>query len=354
MSATVLFTGYAPVHYVCFRPLHAALERLPGVDVKLSGGLRRHLPSGERIHDLHALYDPFGIAAEAMLHVDELADLDVDVLVCANTKAIRPRSARSVVEIFHGLSFRNLAIREENSGKDAYFVLGPYMNRGLEARGVLSPGDRRGVRVGFPKTDALLDGTLDRDAILGREGLSGDRPVVVYAPTGSRHNSLELMGEDVLRRLKGCGAFDVLVKLHDHPKDPFDWRARLAPLEDEHFRVARGADVIDFLFAADLLITDASSVANEFALLDRPMVFLDVPELIEAARQKGAVDLDTWGRKAGEVIGGPADVVRAVADGLSRPERHSAVRRALAEDLFYNPGGATGVAVDWLREELAA
>jgi CDP-glycerol glycerophosphotransferase (TagB/SpsB family) len=105
---------------------------------------------------------------------------------------------------------------------------------------------------------------------------------------------------------------------------------------------------------ADLLLTDASSVANEFALLDRPMVFLDVPELIEAARQKGAVDLETWGRKAGDVVTDPADAVRAVADALGRPERHSDVRRALAEDLFYNPGAATGAAVSWLREELAA
>ena len=353
-EVTVLFTGYAPVHYLCFRPLHAALERMPGVEVALSGGLRRQLQGGERVYDLHGLYDPFGVPRERLLHVDELLERDVDILVCANTKPLRPRSAGRVVGIFHGLSFRNLAIREENTGKDAYFVLGPYMHRGLEQRGVLAPDDPRGVRVGFPKTDGLLDGTLDRDAILAREGLSGERPVVVYAPTGSARNSLETMGDEVLGRLRACGAFDVLVKLHDHPKDPYDWRAHLTPWEDEHFRVARGADVIDLLFVADLLITDASSVANEYALLDRPMVFLDVPELIAAAREKGALDLDTWGRKAGDLVTDPAGVVAAVAAGLEHPERHSDTRRALAADLFYNPGTATDAAVHWFEEELVA
>ena len=47
------------------------------------------------------------------------------------------------------------------------------------------------------------------------------------------------------------------------------------------------------LFVADLLISDASSVSNEYALLDRPMVFLDVPKLLKTARGKGSmVDLD--------------------------------------------------------------
>ena len=63
--------------------------------------------------------------------------------------------------------------------------------------------------------------------------------------------------------------------------------------------MVRQPDVILTLFAADLLITDASSVANEYALLDRPIVFLDVPELLAAAGGEGsAPDLETWGRRA--------------------------------------------------------
>jgi CDP-glycerol glycerophosphotransferase (TagB/SpsB family) len=162
------------------------------------------------------------------------------------------------------------------------------------------------------------------------------------------------MGEQVLRHLKASRSFDVLVKLHDHPRNAIDWRARLAPLEDEHLRVARSPDVIESLFAADLLISDASSVSNEYALLDRPMAFLDVPELIEEAqaREGSALDLDTWGRRAGPVVTVPADVVGVVADELEHPERRADVRQGIARDLFYNPGRATEAAVRWLREAL--
>jgi CDP-Glycerol:Poly(glycerophosphate) glycerophosphotransferase len=344
----ILFTGYAPVHYLCFRPLHAALSRLPDVEVHVSGGLRTRAEHHTWRYDVDALYGPFGVPPHTRLTVDELRERDVDVLVSANTNAIAPRSAGMVVEIFHGVSFRNLAIRAENAGKDAYHVVGPYMHRGLERMGVLAPGDRRGVPVGFPKTDRLLDGSIDREAVLAREGLSGERPVVLYAPTGARDNSLETMGEEVLRRLKAAAAFDVLVKLHDHPKRPIDWRARLAPLEDEHLRIARGLDVVEQLFAADLLLTDASSVANEFTLLDRPIVFLDVPDLLEAAARKGSVDLQTWGRRGGELVATPDAVVGAVDAALAHPERRSPVRRAIAADLFYNAGHATDAAREWL------
>ncbi|HEY3018619.1 MAG TPA: CDP-glycerol glycerophosphotransferase family protein [Solirubrobacteraceae bacterium] len=354
--ASVLFTGYAPVHYACFRPLHAELERLEGVDVRVAGGTRRRGEDGEWIYDPEAMYAPFGIEAADVLTVDEIAERDVDLLFCANTKAITPRSAQRTIEIFHGLSFRNLCVRDENAGKDAYFLLGPYMRRAFASCGLLAFDDPRAVPVGFPKTDPLLDGTLDRDAILAAEGLSGERPVVLYAPTGAKRNSLETMGEEVLRRLRDWGAVDVLVKPHDHPKRAIDWPARLAPLEGERLRIARTPDVVECLFAADLLISDASSVVNEYALLDRPIVFLDVPELLAAAaeREGSALDLDTWGRRGGEVVADPAGVVAAVARGLEHPEQRSDVRRAIAADLFYNPGRATGAAMRWLREELAA
>ena len=59
--SSVLFTGYAPVHYACFRPLHAELERIEGVDVRVAGGTRRRGDDGEYVYDADAMYGPFGI-----------------------------------------------------------------------------------------------------------------------------------------------------------------------------------------------------------------------------------------------------------------------------------------------------
>jgi CDP-glycerol:poly(glycerophosphate) glycerophosphotransferase len=347
-KTSVLFTGYAPVHFVCFRPLYERLMRSSAFDVFLSGGLRTEAED-RVLHDARALYEPFGIPAERVLTVEEIQTRDFDVLFGANTKLISPRSAGTRVQIFHGISFRNKSVRDENMGCDHYFLIGPYMHRKFVEGGLLAPDDPRALMIGFMKADPLRDRRLERLELLRRHGLDGKRPILLYAPTGQRHNSLETMGEEVLRRLAATGRYDILVKLHDHPKDrSVDWAARLAPLEDEHMRVVREPDVVPLMLLADLLISDASSVSSEYSLLDRPMVFLDVPRLLEKATKSGALDIETWGRRAGVVVKGPEEIEATVARALADPGALSHVRQAMAADLFYNPGHATDMAMEWL------
>jgi hypothetical protein len=348
----MLFAGYAPVHFVCFRPIYEQLVRQPGIDLRVSGGLRTH-SDGERNYDLTALYAPFSVEADRMLTVEEIGEMDFDVLFTANTKPLEPRSVGRRISLVHGISFRNRAVRKEKKGRrpDHFFVAGPYQLRAFRFRKIVSQRDPRVVKVGFPKTDPLLDGSLDRDQILSQYGFGNSRPVLLYAPTGAEGNSLFTMGEEFLRLLIATGQYDILIKPHDHSHDGVDWFDRLAPLEDAHTRLVRDADVIPAMFAADLLITDASSVSNEFALLDRPMVFLDCPKLLLSEISKGGlIDLDTWGRKAGLLARKPQEGVDAVAAALAEPDRFSKIRRRMVADLFYNPGTATEAALTWLRE----
>lgn len=350
----ILFTGYAPVHFLCFQPLYERLRQTDGYEVHVSGGLRTKGEGGDWLYDEAGLYSRFDVPPNAIKLVPELADADYDVLFAANTNMIQPRAVGKKVQIFHGISFRNKAVREENASADHYFFVGPYMRRKFEERGMFAKDDPRTLSIGFPKTDRLVNRTLDRQKLLQQHGLSGERPVLVYAPTGQKKNSLETMGLDVIRALSESNQFDLLVKLHDHPKGHKDWMKRVGALETEHTKLVRDFDVIPLLYLADLLITDASSVANEFALVDRPIVFLDVPELIQAAMSEGsAVDLDTWGRKGGVIVPGPDQVVEAVAKSLAQPEQFSEVRKAAVQDLFYNPGSATDAAYEWVLANCA-
>ena len=238
---------------------------------------------------------------------------------------------------------------------DHYFVVGPYMRRRFAEAGLMADDDGRAVMIGFMKTDALLNGSLDRSRLLQQAGFAGDRPVILYAPTGAKRNSLETMGEEVIARLVEDDRFDLLVKPHDHPKNRgTDWFQRLSRFEGAHCKLVRDLDVVPLLYLADLLISDASSVSNEYALLDRPMVFLDVPKLLARARKRAGsmLDLDTWGRKGGVIVEDPEQVVDAVDEGLQRPKSRSDVRRQTRDNLFYNPGCATAAAMSWLGENL--
>jgi hypothetical protein len=351
----VLFTGYAPVHFVCFRPIYERLRRLPGVEVLVSGGQEAGGEGDGSPVTARELYRPFRLPPAHVISLDAMRRQRFDIVFCAHVSGYFPREDGARVQIFHGLSFRNMAVRRDVLVYDHLFITGPYMQRAFQDQQLLRPGDPRLVPIGFPKVDRLVDGSLDCGAILRRLGLSGRRPVLLYAPTGQRGNSLETLGEEVIRRLRATGRYDILIKLHDHPRDTsIDWSARLRPMLDGHTKLVRDFDIVPYLFVADLLISDASSVSSEYSLLDRPMVFLDVPDMIAAMKAKGrAIDLETWGRKAGVTVRWPDEAVEAVRDSLAHPRRASEVRREMARDLFYNPGRAAEAAVDWIRARLA-
>lgn len=351
MSKSIVFSGYAPVHFVCFQPIYRRLARMRDVEVFLSGELGGSNGDG----DVEALYRPFRIPKERILPLQVMRRRAFDMALSAHVSGYFPRSERERVQLFHGLSFRNVAVRRDVLIYDHLFITGPYMMRLFRRNKLVRAGDPRCNAIGFPKVDRLVDGSLDRTRILSRLRLSGKRPVVLYAPTGQRNNSLETgVGEEVLRRLRATRRYDILIKPHDHPKNKsVNWSRRLRSLQDAHTKVVSGYDVVPYLFVADLLITDASSVSNEFSLLDRPMVFLDVPELLaEARRKKQSVDLETWGRRGGVTVRWPDEAVEAVRASLAHPEHGSEIRRAMAKDLFYNPGHATDAAVRWIRMRL--
>lgn len=351
----ILFAGYAPVHFVCFQPLYRQLRRMPGVEVFLSGG-REPGPMGEgQAVTAAELYAPFRIPRAHLLELPAITAQRFDLVFSAHVSGYFPKEDKERIQLFHGVSFRNMAIRRDVLVYDRLFLTGPYMRRMFTEQQLVRDSDPRLVNIGFPKLDPLVDGTLDRSALLRRVGFSGRRPVLLYAPTGQKDNSLEHTGIAVLERLRATGRYDILIKLHDHPRDrTTDWPAKLRPLLDRHTKLARGLDVVPYLFLADLLITDASSVSNEYSLLDRPMVFLDVPQLLAAMERKGvALDLDTWGRKAGITTRWPDESVEAVAWSLAHPRHAAPARRAMARDLFFNRGRATHAALDWIRGRLA-
>lgn len=351
----VLFAGYAPVHFVCFQPLYERLRRVRGVEIVLSGG-REALEDGTGKLTAKQLYAPFRVPPGQIVELDRMRKQTFDLVFCAHVSGYFPKDEQERIQLFHGVSFRNMAVRRDVLVYDRLFLTGPYMRRLFTDQQMLRDRDPRLVNIGFPKLDKLLDGTLDRAAILKRVGFSGRRPVILYAPTGQKDNSLEHTGEAVLERLRATGKYDILIKLHDHPRDRgIDWPTRLKPLLDEHTRLASGLDVVPYMFVADLLLTDASSVSNEYALLDRPMVFLDVPQLLAAMTRKGvALDLDTWGRKGGITVRWPDEAVEAIQWSLAHPRHASKLRRAMARDLFYNPGHATEAAMDWVLQRLRA
>ena len=320
----------------------------------LSGGREASIEGGPAL-TARQLYSSFRIPASSVKSLETVKRERFDMVFCAHVSGYFPREERDRIQLFHGVSFRNMAVRRDVLVYDHLFVVGPYMRRLFTENQLLRETDPRLVPIGFPKLDRLTNGALDRRRILDRLKLSGRRPVVLYAPTGQMNNSLDIgVGEAMIERLRRTGKYDILIKLHDHPRDRLtDWPKRLKPLLDSHTKLVNDYDVVPYLFVADLLVTDASSVSNEYALMNRPMVFLDVPQMLIAMEKKGvALDLDTWGRKGGVTVRWPDEAAEAVRWSIAHPKSGAALRRAMAKDLFYNPGRAAEAAEAWVLDRL--
>jgi CDP-glycerol glycerophosphotransferase len=227
------------------------------------------------------------------------------------------------------------------------------MDRYVEAAVI---GPHQAVLVGYPKIDDLVNRAWPAAAVRISLALAPSLPTVLYAPTFSPASSLHLAGPAIIRALLDTGA-NVIVKLHDrsavpHPRHTagIDWPATLGEFTtNPRFALARSADAGPFLSAADLLVTDHSSVGFEFALLDRPVIVFDSPGLRDAAR----IDLAQWEllRSMADVVVRPDELPDRVRAALRDPSRQRQAR-ARAQELFAFPGSATERALSVVYELL--
>ena len=200
--------------------------------------------------------------------------------------------------------------------------------------------------IGMPKVDCLVDGSLDRDAVLTALGLDPSRPTVLYAPTWSPASSLNTIGERLVARLRAL-PINLIVKLHDRSRDlrtqysgGVDWMARLQPLlggqrcapgaRRRHLSVSgRGRRHGRRSQLGGVRISAARSA-------DRP--------LPRARPDRAGEHSSRLRRAAGVRVAQRHGRRRAVAEverALSDPTALSAARRAVAADLFHEPGTAT-------------
>jgi CDP-glycerol glycerophosphotransferase (TagB/SpsB family) len=209
----------------------------------------------------------------------------------------------------------------------------------------------RAALIGFPKADDLVNGRWTAATLRAELGLDPSIETVLYAPTFSPASSLHLAGERIIDALLATGR-NVIVKLHErstvpHPKytDDVDWPARLARFVSRpRYAYATGAHVGPYLTAADVLVTDHSTVGFEFALLDRPIVVFDAPDLLQFAR----INPEKWMqlRSMADVVHRVEDLPGVLSRALASPRRHSAERRAMSQALFAHAGHATERALE--------
>jgi CDP-glycerol glycerophosphotransferase len=144
------------------------------------------------------------------------------------------------------------------------------------------------IRYGSPRNDRLVTESSSGQvaALRRRLDLPDDRTIVLYAPTfreGARSSrgpvplALEL---SVMQQVLGESAY---LLLRPHYLNTIEVPRRFDGFARD---VTSHPDVTDLMLAADVLVTDYSSVMFDYAVLDRPMVFFtyDYDEYVRDTR----------------------------------------------------------------------
>jgi hypothetical protein len=258
------------------------------------------------------------------------------------------------IQTFHGVAgkYGNVYDRPDRSLRqwDRLFFINKRRLNNFVTAGAVDPDSPAICLIGMPKADCLVDGSLQRDTSLRSLGIDPSRRTVLYAPTWTPYSSLNAMGEELVDRL-GRAGFCVMVKLHDNSRDPdprnsggVDWVGRLSPIlrrYDGH--LAQSGSITPYLVAADVMISDHSSAGFEYLLLDRPLIRIEMPELLKRTNiHPEYVSLLT---EASSTVRNAQETVARTQEEFAHPERLSGERQAVAAELFHKPGTATDRAV---------
>jgi hypothetical protein len=346
----VVLDAKTAMEYAMMAPVHRALAADPRIRVSCM--------SSQRPDRWRSIYREPGTDGCELTPRRALLS-KVDVYVVADLLwATLPRGAQRV-QMFHGVAgkYSTLYDRPTESMRTwhrIFFINRRRLRNFIEA-GAIDAESPAARLIGMPKVDCLVDGTLQRDAVLASAGIDPAARTVLYAPTWTPFSSLNAMGEALVEAL-GTAGFTVLVKLHENSRDlrpensgGIDWPARLLPiLARSGGRLIDDGNASPWLAAADVLITDHSSVGFEYLLLDRPLVRIEMPALI--ARTSIPPEYVQMMVDSSISTHDVSTTVRAVERAFADPAAMSAARRAVATDLFYEPGTATGRAVSEIYE----
>lgn len=343
----VLVELRTPVYHAVLGPICEMLDRFPDVELSFTS---------EYPEQIRGLVGP----SRFVTH-EEAEWRRFDLYMNADPwAAARLRRCATRINFFHGVAGKYNLDRPEGlpMGFEYYdriaFINRDRMSRYLEGGLVTT---RQARLVGYPKLDRLATGAVDGAAATAGFEFDDARATALYAPTYSPASSLHLAGEAIVQALADAG-LNVIVKLHDRSLDAdprytggIDWRARMRALERRgRVKYVEGADASPLMAAADLMVTDHSSVGFEFLVLDRPLIVFDAPDLPAAARinpEKVALL-----RSAATVVRSIGELAAAVEDAARYPGRLSAERQSVAGEMFHDPGHATERAVALARELL--
>jgi CDP-glycerol glycerophosphotransferase len=189
----------------------------------------------------------------------------------------------------------------------------------------VTPGSYETLEVGYPRNDVLVNATEgDVERIRAELGIPPGAQTILFAPTHREYRDHYVLTADVERFAAELGEdFVVMVRAHYFYADQArEYGGRVLDVSDH-------PSVEELCLAADVLVTDYSSIMFDYAVLDRPIV-IHAPDWEEYRRLRGTY-FDLLAEPPGVVARTDDELVAAFRSGAAWGEEAAGLRAAFRE-----------------------
>ena len=306
---------------------------------------------------IHAYYIEPNDLITLMMKMD--ADVVVMTMPDLETYQIKRSLVRKDIEyvyIPHGMDSLNMTMRTGSMDHfDTVFVCGKHQREEIEktekAYGLPA---KVLVDCGYPLLD---DMRRDYHAGHGPETeTAAHRPSILIAPSWQKDNIVDSCLDSMLEQLRGRGYH---VTVRPHPQQVRHMPERMEQLKkrfasDEDIEIQTDFSSNKTVFDADLMITDWSAIAYEYAYTTlRPVLFIDTPmKVMNPEYTKIDTEpINIWMRRViGAVVRPDAmeELPEAVNDLLKRSGEYRRIIEEFVEEYVYHHGTAGEVGARYL------
>jgi len=291
--------------------------------------------------------------------------MDADVVVMTMPDIQNYHIKRSYVRkdieyiyIPHGMDSNNLTMRKGSTAHyDTVFAIGKYQKEEEEKNNEVYNLNRKIVEWGYTVFDDMLSNyEANKDTI----NAENSETTVLIAPSWQKDNIIDLCLEDILDSMKNT-KYKVIVRPHPqqvrHMKDKFE-SMKEQYKDNKNIEIQTDFSSNKTVYSADLVVTDWSSIANEFAYTTKkPVLFVDTPmKIMNPDYEKLEIEpINIWSRN---VMGQSISVedckkINEVVERiLKEKDDYKEKIEKLVNDGVYNIGKSAEVGANYIIEAI--
>lgn len=352
----ILFDLKKEYYFNSLQPLYSLMQKDPQYDLWIRVGKDQHRYLGLFLRSNKSRIENT-LQARGFQVTDKTRGFDG--VVCGD--ALKKPQRYDDVPFFHldhGVGIKTLRIRnivKQRNTNYHVFLEGQYWLDYIESIGCGSAASF--LVTGLPKLDAFFQkGRYNNDELSRKTGLDPEKKTVLFAPS-YKPSCIQYIGESIVELIAD---YNLVIKLH-----PYSWGGKYAPhsqhrlyqdLAEKHrelFLVPKEEyDVYPYLNLADTIISDTSSVINEFLALGKHGVIYELP-YSSLNHSDGmpvlSIDPKLWLKGAFPHISSPEELKDAVANAVNPSEP---MKSKLAEYRDYFFFGLDGNASIRVKQEI--